>query len=98
MLIVSGAYQIKPGKRDEFMKSLYEEGIVEKIRGEQGNIAYNYYYPYESETDVYFVEQWENRDAWEAHKIAPHVTGALKELKDNYMTGFAPGILGELQV
>lgn len=97
MLIVSGAYQITPGKRDEFMKAIYDQGIIDQIRAEAGNLGYDYYYPYESGTDVYFVERWASRDAWEAHKAAPHVTGALKELKDRYMTGFAPGMVGELQ-
>ena len=97
MLIVSGAYQIKPGKRDEFMRAIYDGGIIGKIRAEQGNIGYDYYYPYESETEVFFVERWDTRDAWEAHKVAPHVTGALKELKDAYMTGFVPGVVGELK-
>lgn len=94
MFIVSGTYVIQPGKRDEFMKEIYNQGIIAKIREEKGNISYNYFYPYESSNGVYFVEQWENREVWEAHCTAPHVVGELKALKDAYMTGFEPGLLG----
>lgn len=96
MYIVSGTYIIRPGKRDEFMEKLYEQGIIAKIRREEGNVAYHYYYPYENADSIYFVEQWESRPAWEAHCTAPHVTGDLKALKDTYMIGFEPGLLGSL--
>jgi quinol monooxygenase YgiN len=96
MLIVSGAYKIPEGKRDEFMNLLIEGGIRDANQGEAGNIGYDYYYPVGNDTDVYFIERWTDRDSWEVHKNAPHVTGALKDLKDKYMTGFEPGILGEI--
>ncbi len=94
MFIVSGAYVIKQGKREEFMREIYSKGIIAKIRGEKGNISYNYFYPYDSNSRVYFVEQWENRADWEAHCQSPHIIGELKTLKDVYMTDFEPGILG----
>jgi quinol monooxygenase YgiN len=97
MLIVSGAYKIKEGKRDEFMKVLSDEGIPEENRREYGNIGYDYYYPVGNETDVYFIERWLDRDSWEAHKVAPHVI-KLQGIKEKYMTGFEPGLLGELIV
>lgn len=97
MFIVSGTYVIRPGKRDEFMKAIHDRGIIDRIRGENGNISYNYFYPYDSNTQVYFVERWESREAWQAHCSAPHVVGELKELKDAYMTDFEPGLLGYLE-
>lgn len=97
MFVVNGSYIIKPGKRDEFMEKIYAQGIIEKIRNEEGNIAYDYFYPYESENAVAFIEQWENRSLWEAHCVAPHVVGDLKALKDIYMDDFKPGILGAIE-
>ena len=96
MLVVSGAYKIKEGLRDEFMNKIISEGVRDANQGEEGCIGYDYFYPVGNDTDVYFIERWENRDVWEAHKVAPHVTGILKDLKDEYMTGFEPGILGEI--
>ncbi len=96
MLIVSGTYKIKPGKRDEFMKVIYDTGIYAEIKKENGNMSYDYYYPYMNDNDIYFVERWSDRDAWEAHKIAPHIV-KLQDIKNEFMTGFEPGILGELK-
>jgi len=95
MIIVSGTYKIKEGKRDEFMKILSDEGICDENLKENGNIGYDYYYPVGNETDVHFIERWTDRDSWEAHKAAPHVQ-KLQGIKEKYMTGFEPGLLGEL--
>lgn len=97
MFIVSGTYIIEPGKRNEFMEAIYSQSIIEKIRNEDGNIAYEYFFPYEDENGVYFVERWESRPHWDAHCQAPHVVGELKALKDTYMTAFKPGLLGKIE-
>jgi quinol monooxygenase YgiN len=53
------------------MKALCDQGIYAEILKEKGNISYDYYYPYwKHDTDVYFIERWSDRDAWEAHKVA----------------------------
>jgi quinol monooxygenase YgiN len=96
MIVVSGAYLVKEGKRDEFVQKIIDQGIRDKNQSEAGNIAYDYYYPVGKDDAVYFIETWESREAWDAHKEAPHVTGQLKDLKDEYLTGFEPGLLGEL--
>ena len=94
MLIVTGTYKIKPGKRDEFLKTVNDQGIYAEFLKEPGNISYDYFYPYGNADDVFFVERWKDRDAWEAHKVAPH-TMRLQPIKDEYMTGFAPGYVGD---
>ncbi len=96
MLIVSGTYKIKPGKRDEFMKTIIGQGIYAEILKENGCLGYDYFYPYGNDTDIYFIERWSDRDCWEAHKVAPHVV-KLQDIKSEFMTGFEPGILGELK-
>lgn len=96
MWVVSGSYRIKPGKREEFVQNVLDLQILDKILGEEGNVGYQYYYPAGSADDVFFVEQWENEAAWKKHLEAPHVTHDLKALKDQYQTGFQPGLLGEL--
>lgn len=97
MFVVSGTYVIQRGKREEFIREIYDKGIITKICGEKGNISYNYFYPYDRDNCVYFVEQWENRSAWEAHCQAPHVIGELKKLKAAYMTDLEPGMMGYIE-
>ena len=94
MLVVTCVYKIKPGMRDEFMKIIHDDGILAETLKEKGNIGYAYYYPAENETDVFIMEQWVDRDSWEAHKVAPHIQ-KLQGIKEKYLTGFEPGLLGE---
>ncbi|MCL2391402.1 MAG: antibiotic biosynthesis monooxygenase [Oscillospiraceae bacterium] len=96
MFVVTGAYQVKPGTRDDFLKEVYDQGIYAEFLKEEGNISYDYYYPYRNETDIFFVERWETPEAWDAHKVAPH-TARLQPIKDKYMTGFVPGFFGEIK-
>ena len=95
MLIITGTYKIKPGKREEFLRAVFDEGIYDEFLKEDGNISYDYFFPYGNEDDIFFFERWADRDAWEAHKVAPH-TVRLQEIKDEYLTGFTPGIVGDI--
>jgi len=92
MLIVTGTYHIKTGKRDEFLKAVIDQGIYAEFLKENGNVSYDYYFPYGKEDDIFFFERWNDADAWEAHKAAPH-TMKLQPIKDEFMTGFTPGIV-----
>jgi len=96
MFVVTGMYVAKPGKREEFVKAIYDQGIYDEFLKEEGNISYDYYFPYGDPDGIFFVERWENPDAWEAHKVAPH-TVRLQDIKNEYMAGFVPGFLGEMK-
>ena len=67
--------------RDGYFKEVKEKGIIEKSRAEEGCIRYAYYYPADSDTDLFLWEQWESRDAQKKHTQQPHfaVLGTLKE-------------------
>ena len=95
MLIVTGTYKVKPGKREEFLGAVVEQGIYNEFLKEEGNISYEYYFPYGNDDDIFFFERWKNRDAWEEHKAAPH-TARLQEIKNEYVIGFTPGLVGEI--
>ena len=67
--------------RDNYYREVRENGIIDKSRAEDGCIRYEYYYPAESETDMFLWEQWESREAQKKHTQQPHfeVLGKLKE-------------------
>ena len=91
MLIITGTYIIKTGKREEFLKEIIDQGIYAEFLREEGNISYDYYFPYNEPDGIFFFERWKSVEAWEAHKAAPH-TQKLQEIKKEYLTGFNPGI------
>jgi len=96
MFVVTGTYTSKPGKRSDFVKAIYDQGIHSEFLKEAGNISYDYYFPCNDPDGIFFVERWKDQDAWEAHKTAPH-TARLQDIKSEYMAGFTPGFLGELK-
>ncbi|MCB6992573.1 antibiotic biosynthesis monooxygenase [bacterium 210820-DFI.6.37] len=67
--------------RDGYFKEVKENGIIEKSRAEEGCVRYAYFYPADSDTDLFLWEQWESRDAQKKHTQQPHfaVLGTLKE-------------------
>jgi len=97
MLVITGTYIVKPGLRDEFLEEIFKSGIYAEFLKEEGNISYDYYYPCGNSDAVFFFERWKDREAWEAHKAAPH-TEKLQEIKAGYLTGFEPGIQGDMAV
>lgn len=69
--------------RDQYFKAVQENGIIEKSRAEEGCIRYEYFYPAESETNLFLWEQWESRDAQKKHTQQPHFA-LLGKLKEKY--------------
>ena len=67
--------------RDNYYREVRENGIIDKSRAEDGCIRYEYYYPAESETEMFLWEQLESREAQKKHTQQPHfeVLGKLKE-------------------
>ena len=96
MFVVTGKYILKPGQREDFLKAIYDQKIIDEFRGEEGNISYDYFFPYEDPDGVFIVERWKDADAWEEHKIAPQ-TARLQDIKSEYMTGFEPCFQGEIK-
>ena len=95
MYVVTGMYNVKPGMRDAFVKAIYDQGILSAFLKEEGNISYEYFFPYENPDGVFFVERWTNLDSWEAHKVSPD-TIKLQAIKGDFTTGFTPYFHGEL--
>ena len=52
--------------RDGYLKEVQENGVVEKSRAEEGCIRYTYFYPVESETELFLTEAHPAEDRSEA--------------------------------
>ena len=67
--------------RERYFSEIKEQGIIEKSRKEAGCIRYEYFYPAESDNEIFLWEQWESRAAQQEHTRQPHfaMLGALKE-------------------
>ncbi len=69
--------------RDGFYAEVKTSGVIEKSLAEDGCIRYAYFYPADTENQIFLWEQWESRQAQKAHTQQPHFQ-ILGELKKRY--------------
>lgn len=67
------SYYAKPGRREEFLRKLSTEGIIDAIRRERGCLRYDYYLSCQNENEILLLEQWESEDAQRIHMQQPHM-------------------------
>ena len=72
-----------PAAREAYIKEVIDSGVIEKSRGEDGCIRYEYFYPVDSDTRLFLWEQWESREHQKAHCQTEHFA-ALGEIKVKY--------------
>ena len=70
-------YECKPGKAQEFVKRVTDDGIADAIRNEDGCLQYDYYLKYASD-EVLLIEKWESADHQKVHMTQPHMAELKK--------------------
>ncbi len=84
-ILVNVRYLVKPGKRDEFLEKVNDQGIIKGSRAEPGNYQYEYFRPADSENVLFLMEMWVSREALAAHGKTEHYR-RLQGLKKEYVT------------
>lgn len=69
--------------RDGYYREVKEKGIIDRSRAEDGCHRYDYFYPAESETELFLWEQWESREHQKRHCQTEHFA-ELGKLKEKY--------------
>ena len=62
---------------------MVESGLVERVRNEEGNLKYEYFFPMDDEETVLLIDRWENEESLDKH----HKTEMMEEiakLRDKY--------------
>ena len=60
-------YTGKNGSAKEFAREMTESGLVNKIRAEEGNERYEYFFPLDDPETVLLIDRWRDRQALDAH-------------------------------
>lgn len=84
MYTIYVTFKCVPGKREEYIKRLYAEGIVDDVRREDGCIRYDYYFSEKDPDEILLIEAWETKKHQEIHIEQPHMA-RLRELKPEYV-------------
>ena len=70
-LTVNIYYTGKDGSARKFAEEMISSGLVEQIRGEEGNEKYAYFFPAEEPETVLRIDRWRDQAALDVHHKTP---------------------------
>lgn len=82
------------GYREEFIRELYDAGVVDAVRKEDGCIRYDYYFSEKDKNEILLLEAWESEEHQKVHLSQPHMD-SLRAIKAKYVVDTR---LGEYEV
>lgn len=82
MLKLSVNYFAKPGRREEFLRRIVEDGILAAIRAEVGCLRYDYYLSCQNEDEILLLEEWDTAEHQRTHMEQEHMK-RLRVIKDD---------------
>ncbi len=59
-IIVNIYYTGKDGNAKQFVQEMVSKGIIERVRKEEGNERYEYFFPMDDPETVMLVDKWRN--------------------------------------
>ncbi len=80
-------YTGKNGNAVGFVKEMISSGLVKEIRGEKGNLRYDYFLPMNDSETVLLIDCWQDQNALDIHHGSPTMEqiAALREKYDLHM-------------
>ena len=77
-------FKCLPGKREQFVKRVKDEGILDAIRAEDGFVRYDYYFTEADDNELLLIETWESYEHQQTHIAQPHMA-KLRSFKADYI-------------
>ena len=82
-LTINIYYTGKDGNARKFAEEMVENGVVDRIRAEDGNEKYEYFFPMDDPETVLLIDRWNNQEALDVHHKSPMMK-EIAELRDKY--------------
>lgn len=82
-LTINIYYTGKDGSARKFANEMISSGLVDKIRSEEGNLRYEYFFPENDSETVLLIDCWENEEALDRHHKSPMME-KIAELRKKY--------------
>ena len=83
MITVNLYYSGKDGNARRFAEEMENSGTADRIREEEGNVRYEYYFPMNDSDTVLLIDAWENQEAIDKHHASPMMK-TIMELREKY--------------
>ena len=71
------------GSARQFAEEMVFAGVVERVRAEEGNLRYEYFFPMDDPETVLLIDQWKDQAALDIHHKSPMMKEIAK-LRDKY--------------
>ena len=82
-LIINIYYTGQNGSARKFAEEMIASGIVDRVRAEEGNEKYEYFFPMEDEETVMLIDRWKNQEALDIHHKS-EIMKEIAELRNKY--------------
>lgn len=82
-LTINIYYKGKNGNAKKFAEEMISSGLVDKIRNEEGNERYEYFFPMEYPETVMLIDRWKNQEALDFHHKS-EMMQEIAELRNKY--------------
>lgn len=82
-IVMNLRYTGKGGNARAFAEEMEKSGIAARIRKEEGNEGYEYFYPAADSETVLLIDRWRNKEALDAHHASPEMKEIAK-LRDKF--------------
>lgn len=76
-------YKGHEGSARRFVEEMKKSGVVEKIRNEEGNIRYEYFYSDEDPETVLLIDSWKDQESLDIHHASPMME-EIARLREKY--------------
>ena len=77
-LIINIYYTGKNGNARKFADEMLTKGIVDRIRQEEGNLRYEYFFPLDEPDTILLIDKWKDEEALDMH----HKSLMMKEISE----------------
>lgn len=82
-LTINIYYTGKDGVARKFAEEMVEKGVVDRVRNEEGNEKYEYFFPMNDKETVLLIDRWESEEALDKHHKSPMMK-EIAELRSKY--------------
>ena len=83
MITVNLYYTGANSNARKFAEEMESSGTADRIRAEEGNVRYEYFFPMKDPETVLLIDAWESQEAIDAHHASPMIA-IIAELRDKY--------------
>lgn len=82
-IVINIYYQGKDGNAGKFVEEMISGGVVDRIRKEEGNERYEYFFPLGDKETVLLIDKWKDQRSLDIHHASP-MMGEIMRLREKY--------------